>query len=379
MMLKGTSLILALLGLVACSEDVVVERTPKVVVQDVFSRTYQPEYNFVGRLEAPTDVDITANVTAYIKEMAFLEGQRVEAGALLFRLDDSELNAAMASAKAELASAEATAANATRNYKRGQELLPKGAISQSEVDDLQAKQLEAGAAISGARARVESAKVNLDYATIRAPVDGRIGRSIASVGDLVGPSWGPLTTLVSIDPIYALFSVSESTYVAKVSEARAQGKDVASNRPAGLQVTIEMSGGYEYEHVGHIDYFGNRVDLNTGTIEGRAVIPNPEAILVPGQYVSVNLKEPVEIQGTFLAQAAVQVDQQGNFVLSVDTSGVVVRHNVELGERYGDYVVIKQGIDPGRQVITRGLQQVREGMVVEATRIENVQDTDDAS
>ena len=140
------------------------------------------------------------------------------AGDVLYTLDASEFEAALARAKADLAAAKANQANAEVNYRRGQELLPKGAISQSEVDNLMAKKRDADARIEAAEAQVTSARVNLSFTTIRAPITGRIGDSTASVGDLVGPTTGNLTTLVSIDPIDAQFQVSDATYVAALGE-----------------------------------------------------------------------------------------------------------------------------------------------------------------
>lgn len=364
-LLRGALVALITTGLWGCAEEEAAESRPQVMVQSVFSKQHRPKFTFVGRLEARDDVRISARVTGYIEEIAFREGEHLDAGDLLYRLDDSELKAALAGARARLTSAKATYANAERNYRRGRELLPQGAISQAEMDNLQAKMLDAEANVSSAEAAVASAEVNLGFATIRAPISGRIARSMQSVGDLVGPQSGPLTTLVSIDPIEALFSISESTYIAKSRDAATE----AGQLPR-IEVSLSLSDGSDYAHTGVIDYFGNRVDIDTGTIEGRAVIPNPDGLLVPGQYVNVTLMNPVEIPALFAPQSAVQVDQQGSFVLSVDAAGRVARHNVELGERLGDHVLVMQGIEAGSQVITRGLQMVRPGMQVDAKVLE---------
>ncbi|MEE4203628.1 MAG: efflux RND transporter periplasmic adaptor subunit [Halieaceae bacterium] len=359
-LLRGVMIALVTVACLGCAEEEAAKAPPQVVVQPVFTQQYRPKFTFVGRLEARDDVRITARVTGYIEEIAFREGENVAAGDLLYRLDDSELKATLAGARASLASAKAAYANAERNFRRGQELLPQGAISQAEMDSLQSKMLDAEAGVSSAEAKVASAEANLGFATIQAPISGRIARSMQSVGDLVGPQSGPLTTLVSIDPIEALFSISEATYIAKSRDAATE----AGGLPK-IEVNLSLSDGSEYPETGLIDYFGNRVDIDTGTIEGRAVIPNPDGLLVPGQYVNVTLMNPVEIPAVFAPQSAVQVDQQGSFLLSVDSSGVVARHNVELGERVGDYVLVKQGVDAGTQVITRGLQMVRPGLQVQ--------------
>ena len=346
----------------ACTEEVPQRPMVEVVVEPVALEPYQPEQEYVGRLEARDDVAIQAKVTGYLLTRDFREGDRVEAGNVLYTLDASEYQAALARAEADLASAVATQVNAERNYNRGLELLPKGTISQSEMDALTAKTLEANARLESAQAQVTSAQVNLSYTTITAPISGRIGRSLASVGDLVGPNAGNLTTLVSIDPIEALFSVSEATYVAAMKKRMTERLDVSELR--SLEVTLELTNGTLYPEVGHIDYFSNRVDETTGTLEARASIPNPNSILVPGQYVRVLLHDTNLLEGLFLPQAAVQADQQGSFVLVVDAGSAVVRRNVTLGERFDDKVLVMEGVAEGDRVIVRGLQQVRPGMTV---------------
>lgn len=354
--------LLSVLLVSACSEEAPPPRVIEVVVEKVVAEPYQPQREFVGRLQARDDVAIQAKVTGYLQTRDFREGDLVESGTVLYTLDASEFDAALARAKADLASALAGQANAERNFKRGKELLPKGAISQSEMDDLTAKKLEADARIESARAQVTSAEVNLGYTTIEAPISGRIGRSAASVGDLVGPNTGNLTTLVSLDPIEALFSISEAAYVAAMKRFMSEDLDVDALHD--VEVTLELTNGATYNEVGRVDYFANRVDQETGTLEARAAIPNSRGLLVPGQYVRVILHDTHLLQGLFLPQAAVQADQQGSFVLLVDSGSTVVRRNVKLGDRFDEQVLVHSGVEEGDVVIVRGLQQVRPGMPV---------------
>ena len=346
----------------ACSEEAPERPMVEVVVDTVVLEPYQPESEYVGRLEARDDVAIQAKITGYLQTRDFREGEFIQAGEVLYTLDASEYEAALARAEADLAAAVANQVNAERNFKRGKELLPRGAISQSEMDELTAKKLDADARLESGQAQVTSAQVNLSYTTITAPITGRIGRSRASLGDLVGPSTGNLTTLVSIDPIEAMFQVSEATYVAAMKKRMTTDLNVEQLR--SLEVTLELTNGIVYPEVGSIDYFSNRVDETTGTLEARASIPNPHSLLVPGQYVRVILQETNLLEGLFLPQAAVQADQQGSFVLIVDSGSIVARRNVELAERFDDKVLVLEGVDEGDQVIVRGLQQVRSGMPV---------------
>ncbi len=349
--------------LAACAEEAPPPRLVEVVVDEVALEPYRPKSEYVGRLQARDDVAIQARVTGYLLTRNFREGEVVQAGDVLYTLESSEYEAALARARAELAAALANQANAKRNFSRGQELLPKGAISQSEMDELTAKKLDADARIESARAQITSAEVNLGFTTIRAPITGRIGRSTASVGDLVGPTTGDLTTLVSIDPIEALFQVSEATYVG-VLETRMKEKP-APEALRNIEVSLELTNGTLYPEIGKIDYFANRIDRSTGTMETRARIPNPDGLLVPGQYVRVILQDTQLVEGLFLPQAAVQADQQGSFVLIVDGGNTVQRRNVELGERFDHLVLVHRGVEEGDRVIVRGLQQVRPGMPVQ--------------
>lgn len=352
----------------ACSQEAPLPPMVEVVVDKVVLEPYQPKSEYVGRLQARDDVAIQARVSGYLVSRDFREGQVVEEGDILYRLDASEYDAALAKAKADIAAAQANQANALRNFKRGRELLPRGAISESEMDDLTAKKLDADARIESAWAQMKTAEVNLSYTAIIAPITGRIGRSIASVGDLVGPNTGNLTTLVSIDPIEALFTVSEASYVAAMKARMTVEPDISALRD--VEVTLELTTGMVYPEVGRIDYFSNRVDQETGTLEARAAIPNPHSILVPGQYVKVILQDTNLLEGLFVPQAAVQADQQGSFVMVVDSNSTVQRRNVELDQRIDFLVRVVDGVEEGEQVIVRGLQQVRPGMVVKVQALE---------
>ncbi len=337
----------------------------EVVVDEVVTEPYQPQSEFVGRLQAQDDVNIQAKVQGYLLTRDFREGELVQAGDVLYTIDDSEYEAALARAKADLAAAIANQANAERNFKRGEDLLPRGAISQAEMDNLTAKKLDADARIESARAQVTSAEVNLGFTTIHAPFTGRIGRSAVSPGDLVGPNSGNLTTLVSIDPIEALFQVSEAIYIAALTERLDHAGGPTPEDLQSVEVTLRLANGATYPEVGHIDYFANRIDEVTGTLEARAKIPNPDALLVPGQYVRVVLQDTNLLEGLFIPQASVQADQQGSFVLLVDGSNTVVRRNIDLGDRFDDMVLVNKGVDEGDRIIVRGLQQVRPGMPVQ--------------
>jgi membrane fusion protein (multidrug efflux system) len=351
--------------LAGCSQEPPPPPVVEVVVDEVVLDPYQPKSSFVGRLHAIDDVSIEAQVTGYLLARPFKEGDFVEAGQVLFEIDPAVFEAQVARAKADLARARATQANAERNFRRGKELVPDGNISESEMDRLKAAKLEADAGVAAAEAALKTAEVNLGYTTIRAPISGRVGRSTHATGDLVGPTSGVLTTLVSVDPIYAIFQLSEATFVQIIVERMGQpgARNLNDIDLSDLVVRLELRSGVFYPEIGRIDYFSNRIAEDTGTLEARAVVPNPYGLLVPGQYVRVEIVQEELSEALFVPQAAVQADQQGSFVLVVE-GGIVQRRNVVLDERVEDKIVVLQGVERGEQVIVRGLQQVRPGQPV---------------
>ncbi len=355
----------ALALIAACSEETPPPRITEVVTEQVTVQPFKPTISFVGRLQAEDDVKIQAKVTGYLKEWHFREGDMIKKGDLLYEIDPKQYEADLSKAKAGLASAEAEVTVGNRNYARGKELLPKGAISASEMDRLEASKLQADADLEGAKAQLEAAEVDLSYTRITAPIDGRIGRSAFSPGDLIGPDSGTLTSLVSIDPMKALFQVSEAIYLARSAEVAKQEAD--GNVVPKLVVQLELTDKSIYPETGEVDYLANRIDENTGTIEVRAAFPNPKGLLRPGQYVRVIVAAPFDIDTIMLPQAAVQADQQGSYVFTVGPDNKVARKNIQVGQRVESNVVVEKGIEPGEKVIVAGVQKVRPGQVVKAT------------
>ena len=352
----------------ACTEELPPRPVVEVVVDTVSLQPYHRNTSYVGRLEALDDVRIQARVSGYLLARHFKEGDLIEKGALLYEIDPAQFKVGLARANADMAKAKAAMQVADRNFARAKDLAPKGAISAQELDKITATKLQADADFLSADAQIQSAEVELSYSRIRAPINGRIGRSAVSPGDLIGPETGELTSLVSIDPINAIFQVGEAVYL--MAEARRrklheQGVDVPK-----LTVTLELSSREEYPELGYIDFIANRINEATGTIEARAVIPNSLGVLRPGQYVKVKLEAPDNVPTLMLPQAAVQADQQGSFVLVVGSDNKVQRQNVQLDNRVNDLVVITGGAKEGQQVIVRGLQKVRPGLTVKTQHIE---------
>ncbi|MBM4835728.1 multidrug efflux RND transporter periplasmic adaptor subunit VmeY [Vibrio parahaemolyticus] len=336
-------------------------QTPLVVTQDVTVIDYQPSKSYIGRIEAVEDTNITAQISGYLQARHFEEGQMVEKGQLLYSIEPSSFEAQVASAKAALAQAKASLKKAELDHQRGKNLLPRGSISQSEFDALTATLLGARAELEAANAQLKLAEVNLSYTQIRAPFSGRISDTKVSTGDLVSPSSGVLTTLVSLDPVHTSFSVSERERLAMGMD-RIKGDGSAESN--GVEVQLELENGQFFEHLGQLDFLGNRIDTKTGTIAMRALVPNPEHKLLPGQHIKVNLRDKNTRDVIVVPRRAVQTDLEGDFVMVTTEGNVAERRNVELGPQVEQGIIIREGLEKGEAVITQGLQRVRNGVEV---------------
>ncbi|MCR9574462.1 multidrug efflux RND transporter periplasmic adaptor subunit VmeY [Vibrio alginolyticus] len=336
-------------------------QAPLVVTQDVTVIDYQPSKSYIGRIEAVEDTNITAQISGYLKARHFEEGQMVEKGQLLYSIEPSSFEAQVASAKAALAQAKAALKKAELDHTRGKNLLPRGSISQSEFDALTAALLGARAELEAANAQLKLAEVNLSYTQIRAPFSGRISDTKVSTGDLVSPSSGVLTTLVSLDPVHTSFSVSERERLAMGMDQVKGDGSAESNR---VEVQLELENGQFFEHLGKLDFLGNRIDTKTGTIAMRALVPNPEQKLLPGQHIKVNLRDKNTKDVIVIPRRAVQTDLEGDFVMVMAEGSVAERRNVELGPQVEQGIIIREGLDQEDTVITQGLQRVRNGLEV---------------
>ncbi|CAE6951978.1 Belongs to the membrane fusion protein (MFP) (TC 8.A.1) family [Vibrio sp. B1ASS3] len=336
-------------------------QAPLVVTQGVTIIDYQPSKSYIGRIEAVEDTNITAQVSGYLEARHFDEGQMVEKGQLLYSIEPSSFEAQVASAKAALAQAKAALKKAELDHERGKNLLPRGSISQSEFDALTATLLGARAELEAANAQLKLAEVNLSYTQIRAPFSGRISDSKVSTGDLLSPSSGILTTLVSLDPVHTSFSVSERE---RLTLGMDRIKGDGSDESSGVEVQLELENGEYFEHLGQLDFLGNRINTQTGTIAMRALVPNPEQQLLPGQHIKVNLRDKNAKDVIVIPRRAVQTDLEGDFAMVMTEGNVAERRNVKLGPQVEQGIIINEGLEQDDTVITQGLQRVRNGVEV---------------
>jgi membrane fusion protein (multidrug efflux system) len=357
---------LALLGpfFAACGET---EQTPAaaspppaVSVVEVEPRDVTPSTQFVGRVVAIDQVDLRARVQGFLEQRLFTEGQKVKKGDLLYVIEQPPFQAQVDEAKADLARAEASVAETKATLERVQQASGSGAVSKQELDQARANDQRAQAEVLAAKAQVEIAQLNLSYTEITAPIDGRIGFTNYTIGNLVGPDSGTLATIVSEDPIYVTFPVSNRIILAVREQAIAGGK------PNEFVVRAQLPDGTTYAHPGEVNFLNIEADQTTDTITVRAEFPNPEGLLVPAAFVNVAVEQAKSEERLVVPQAALQLDQAGAYVLVVNSQDQVEQRRVQTGQAYQGNLVVQSGLQAGESVIVEGIQKVRPGMKVQA-------------
>jgi membrane fusion protein (multidrug efflux system) len=367
--LLRAAVVLLLGGLAACNRSGVAQAPappPAVGVQPAMMKGVSRSAEFVGRIKAIDIVQLRARVEGFLDKVAFTEGDEVKPGQLLYQIETVQYEAQLEQAKANLAAARSQALNAELQYNRVAELVKRQNISQATVDQDKANLDGARASVLQNEAAVTLAQTNLGYTTIKAPVQGRIGRTGFTQGNLVNPASGVLATIVSQDPIYVLFPVS----VRQAEEARAaaSGQD-ARAFAAQLEIVLRLPDGREYQHPGAWNYTDPQVDQQTDTVTLRGTVPNPERLLVDGQFVTVLVRERAEQPRLVIPQAALLADQAGSYVLVVDSDEKAEIRRVATGPEEHADIVVESGLKEGERVIVEGVQKVRPGQVVQATPV----------
>ena len=336
---------------------------PAVTVEPARQIEVRPQTEFTGRVEAVDTVELRARVEGFLEARLFEEGAEVEKGQKLFTIEKGPYEAALAEAQAALSSAQADLELAKQDQQRQEELVSRRAVAQAQLDQADARLAGAEATIKSREASLRTAKLNLSYTDIEAPIDGRIGRAAYSVGDLVGPTSDPLATIVSQNPIYAAFTITQR----QLLEARQQMRDGGID-PSQSTIKLRLADGSIYDKTGTIGFIGNQIDPDTDSLTVRAKLPNPDGELIDGQLVQVVAETQNAQQVLVVPQKAVQLDQIGRYVLTVGDDDTVAQTRVEVGETTGADVIVTKGLEPGTPVITEGLQKAQPGAKVAATR-----------
>jgi membrane fusion protein (multidrug efflux system) len=355
----------AALLLAACSKSAppaAAPPPPEVRVVVVSAQPIAKTIELPGRLQAIRTSEVRARVDGIIERRLYTEGTDVSAGQPLFAIDPRPLRAQVNAAAAALSRAQATAANAEQDIARYKGLVAQQALSQQEYDAATARLRTAQADLAQRRAELVAARLNLSYTTVTAPIAGRAGRAEVTEGALVKGSEGTLLTRIeALDPIYANFSQSSSAVI----ELRRQiASGDARGRITSAPVHMTLEDGTPYRSVGRVDFFDMSIDSTTGSAAMRAIFPNPQHQLLPGQFVRVRVDAGVRPNGMRLPQRAVTLTPNGGTVFIVGAKDVVAVRPVKLGQLEGDEWVIDSGLTPGERVIVDGVQKVQPGIPV---------------
>jgi len=307
-------------------------------------------------------------VNGELTEVHFKDGDMVEKDQILFQIDPRPYKAALAYAKASIQKAQAELSLANREADRAKKLIKDKSISEQQYDDAIAKQATATASMKGAEASLLSAQLDLEFSTIRAPFSGRVGFSNYRVGDRITTlQLKPLVSLTQIDPIHFRFNIDEKLYrrIRNVVDAVR-----AEDGKLDVDLALNLSDGSEYPADGKIYAVGNKIDLDTGSIQAEATFANTKYSLMPGEYgnLTISLKGKT-IEGLLVPAASVQQDQSGDYVMVVNKDSVVARREIDLGQTYGTNKAVTAGLAENDKVIVKGLQKVRVGMKVQANDI----------
>jgi multidrug efflux system membrane fusion protein len=320
--------------------------------------------DFSGRLEAVERVEVRPRVSGVIQAVHFREGALVKQGDKLITIDPAPFAAEVDRLQAQIAAAEARLAWSKSDLERAQQLSENRVMSQRDLDQRVNASREAEANLRGAKAALQSAKLNLDYTEVRAPVSGRVGRLEVTVGNVVGegPAAPVLTTLVSVDPIYASFNVGEEAVMRSLKSLG--GGSASHTQVDRIPVRMQTNGGNGTAFEGRLQLIDNQVDIRSGTVRVRAVFANPEGVLMPGQFARLQMGQPKMEPALVISERAIGTDQNKKFVMLVDAENKANYREIELGPVTEGMRVVTQGLKPGDRIIVNGLQRVRPGAVV---------------
>jgi RND family efflux transporter MFP subunit len=341
---------------------------PKVTVVQPVVREITEWDEYTARLDAVDSVEVRPRVSGYLQSIHFQDGGLVKKGDLLFSIDPRPYEAALRRAEADLELAKSRLELARKNFARAANLLASHAISQEESDIRQSTLRQAEASVGEAQAAVDAAKLDVEFTQVRAPVGGRVGRKLVTEGNLinggVGTQGSLLTTIVSLDPIYAYFDADEASLLRYVRLASSGQRPSSREHPNPVRVALADEQGFP--HQGVMDFVDNQLDRGTGTIIGRALLPNPDLSLIPGLFARLQLPGSGQYRATLLPDEAIGSDQAQKFVFVVDGKSIAQYRAVKIGPLVDGLRVVREGITPDDRVITAGLQRVRPGLKVDA-------------
>lgn len=341
---------------------------PEVSVAKPVKRKVVDWTEFPGRFDAANSVEVRAQVAGKLLSVHFEDGQDVEAGDLLFRIDPEPFEAALRAAQAAVKGNQTRLDLAAAEQRRAQELRSSGNIPEAVFQQRQQTFLEAQANLDASKAELERAQINLGYTEIKAPIDGRAGRKLVTEGNLIaeGVSGTLLTTIVQFAPIYFYFDIDEQSFL-KFERARAGEAGLTQNYQ---KVFLSLSDETTFTHEGKLDFLANRVDQQTGTVRVRAVLPNADKFITPGLFGRVKLQTRPPYDALILPDEAIMLDQTRRLVMTVNAEGKVEPKEIQIGPRIDGFRAITKGLTENDTVIVNGLMRARPGSPVTPKTVE---------
>lgn len=334
---------------------------PEVAVQTVDASPVPLDLTYTARTMGSREVEVRARVGGILLKRRYEEGKPVQQGQPMFLIDPEPVRARLESAKAELAVAKARMDEARRERDRVLPLFEQNAVSQSRRDEVVSGFEVAAAQVTSAESGLRTAQLDLEYTDVRAPISGLTSREVMSEGSLVSTDQTSslLTRIVQVDPLYVEFAVPES-------EASLIRGALAGSKGAGLPVKVVMEDGSDYAQVAQLTFVDNAVDVGSGTVRARAVLPNHDATLIPGQFVRAKVEGVVLANSLAIPRKAVMSGPQGRFVWLVDNEQKVEIRPVQVSRSMGNNIMVTQGLSAGERFIVEGVMKVQPGIVVNA-------------
>jgi multidrug efflux system membrane fusion protein len=338
---------------------------PEVAVARVLSKSVQQWDEYTGRVSAIDTVELRPRVSGYVQRVAYKEGQDVKQGDLMFQIDPRPYHAALDNALAQLERARVAEKLEALRHKRAQSLIDDEAVSQEELDMRRAAHAQSTADIHAAEAAVATAKLDLAFTEVRAPIEGRAGRALATVGNLATADQTLLTTVVSQDPMYVYFDADENSYLRYKEQERKSERTAKDNA-----VHVGLANEEGYPHAGTVDFLDNQINPTLGTVRARALLSNASRIFTPGLYARVQFMSSQKTDVVLIDDKAVLTDQDRKYVYVVDQDGKAQRKDVMLGRMAEGLRVVESGLTPEDRIVVAGLQKIFfPGMPVTPTEV----------